>query len=251
MKYTLAGLTVLNTRPKALAHDLTRFVEMHGGECLACPAIEIQPIEKDWQENLPSQCDWVIFISQNAVKHSLPVLKQKWPAFPNVASIGKKTTDLLNSNHIQVALTAAQSNAESLLSASLLRSVKNKNIALVKGVGGRDILPETLKSRGAHLFTLNVYQRDCPNTLPAACKNIWKNNKRFIILGTSVDSINNLFTLFGSKATTWLHNTPWLVMSNRIKQHAISLGIKTAYVSPPNQLCETLLTLNKKGSNNE
>lgn len=243
MTKALTGITVLNTRPKELAHELTELVFNHGGQCIPCPAIEIIPLETTWHTRLPTECDWVIFISQNAVTHSMERLKKHWKTFPPTASVGLKTTNLLNLNHIPVALTSEQGSSDSLLASPSLQHLPNKTVVVIKGVGGRPLLHNTLLERGANLINIDVYERQCPKSLPPACKNIWKNETKFIILGTSIESIENLFCLFGAQAKSWLQDTPWLVISERIKEKANSLGIKTVYLSKPDTLNDVLLGL--------
>lgn len=245
MTKTLAGLTLLNTRPKAQAQHLIDFVHQHGGNTVSCPAIEIEPLKPDWGDTIPSRTHWVIFISQNAVTYGLDTLQKHWKSFPKTASIGKKTTELLHSNQIKVSLTAEKASTESLLSAAPFQSLADQTVVLVKGLGGRTLLSDTLRKRGAKLISLDVYKRSCPKTLPPSCKNIWKNKGRFIILGTSVESIKNLFTLFGPNGASWLQKMPWLVISERIKKQATLLGIKTIYVSDPHNLNESLFILKK------
>lgn len=243
MTNALLGLKILNTRPKRQAQALNAFVTSHGGQTLDCPAIEITPLKKDWGKTLPDHADMLIFISQNAVTHSINILKKKYTSLPEIAAIGRKTRDALNKNQLSVAITARNANTESLLEDPSLHHVKDKTIVVLKGCGGRDLLIDSLSKRGAKVIPVDVYQRDCPKSLPDACKNIWKNSDRFIILGTSIESVENIFTLFGQEAKTWLQNADWLVLSPRIKQQIQALGVKNIYLSKPDALYPTLLAL--------
>lgn len=246
MNNELKGLTVLNTRPYDASRQLSAFIQAHGGHSIDCPAICIKPCDNQWTDTLPTHCDLAFFISQNAVKYSIEALKTHFIKWPTCAAIGLKTAQALNTHQVSVPIIAEDATSESLLTHTALGKVNNKTVLIFKGSGGREHLMNTLKTRGAHVQEVNVYQRTCPKILPITCKNLWKKKGNFIILGTSVESIENIFTLFGQLAVQWLQQTPWLVLSERIKQKASASGVKCIYLSKPDALNETLMSLKEK-----
>jgi uroporphyrinogen-III synthase len=245
MDNELKGLSILNTRPSALATPLTQFIETHGGKSIACPALEIAALPHTWIKALPDEPDMIVFISQHALLHSIALLKEKWSTWPTCASIGQQTTTLLEHHGIKVSITAPKADSESLISIMKTQQLNQKTVVIIKGRGGRPLLTDTLKELGANVIETDVYKRRCPESLPVICKNIWKNDEDFIILGTSIESVENLFTLFKPETWTWLKNTPWLVLSERIKDNLKSKGVKHIYLTKPDTLYPTLLGLKK------
>ncbi|HIG42077.1 MAG: uroporphyrinogen-III synthase [bacterium] len=105
--------------------------------------------------------DHIVFISQNAVKYGLPGLNDYWPQWPLSLSwyaVGPATAKRLRDNGIESQQPQLAS-SEGLLALPLLSGQVGK-VLIVRGVGGRELLRETLTKRGATVDYLEVYRRE-------------------------------------------------------------------------------------------
>lgn len=247
----LKGLRVLNTRPAGqAANALTKAVKLAGGIAIEFPALVIESSNLNWLNTLPdlATATKAIFTSTNAVDYcfaSLIAANKLWPPTIEVIAIGKATAEALKKQGIQVSLIPEQADSEHLLTLLAGQVLREKTILLFKGEGGRTLIAETLLEHGAKLLSFEVYRRVMPQVNQQVLQRLWQNTEVDIILLTSVDVMNNLFSLFGPEAHDWLCNKPCLVISERLAKEAALLGIKTIIVSSPNQLLYGLHQFNQ------
>ena len=154
----LNGIGIAITRPIDQAKKLAAFITEAGGTPILFPLIEITPLNDYSQfETVISEInnyDWAIFISSNAVQNGMPRLikqlnknisTQKDLSF---AAIGPVTASEIKSFGIKQVLTPKDRfDSESLLALPEMNNVANKKIMIVRGIGGRDVMAETLKAR--------------------------------------------------------------------------------------------------------
>jgi uroporphyrinogen-III synthase len=245
MKHVLHGLRVLNTRPQGQNEALSQAIRDAGGIAIELPTIKIQGT-KTWLSLLPdlNSVHKAIFISANAVAHCFSLLAQKqipWPEAIEVIAIGKGSAKALQQFNIRVDIVPEYTDSEHLLALSTLAHPYQQNIILFKGEGGRPLIEETLKHKGANLYTLCVYLRTLPKISHQFIKSIWHDDLVDIILLTSEQSMNHLFQLFDEEAHAWLRNKACLVISERLAQVASSMGIKTIIHSHPDKMMDSLL----------
>lgn len=158
MHMSLSGHRILVTRPAHQAEALCTALVEAGAEVTRLPLIEILPATP---AHLPAVngYDWLIFTSPNAVHHGLPLL-QSTGGWPQLAAVGAATASALqNAGHAQVLRPARQFSSEGLLALPEFSNPEDLRILLIKGIGGRDLLSQTLKERSARVEVLEVYQR--------------------------------------------------------------------------------------------
>lgn len=241
---SLQGLRVLNTRPRTQGQALSHEIKEAGGTVLDCPTLDIEPTNDSWLTLLPhlAQATHAIFISANAVHCCFKILSQKkiiWPETIQVIAIGQATASALHHYRIDVKFIPPRADSEHLLALDSLQLIHGKTILLFKGEGGRTLIAEGLMQRGANLISLDVYRRTLPLNLNQQwIDSLWQNDSVDIILFTSQQSMQNLFTMLGRNARSWLCNKPCLVISNRLAFAASLLGIQTIII---NSQEETLL----------
>jgi len=246
-KPNLKGLHVLNTRPVEQAKPLSQAIEAAGGIVISCPALTIKAKDRAWLRELPdlNTVAKAIFISANAVNYCFEALNCPWPSTIQVIAIGDATAAALAHFGITADSVPAISDSENLLKQEALQEVKDQLILLFKGENGRTLITETLKARGANLQHFDVYKRILPKLDPQQLASLWQNEVVDIILITSQQAMNNLFTLFGEEAQTWLCSTPFLVVSERLAKEAALLGIQKIVVSDPKAILTTLHQFNQ------
>lgn len=230
----LNGINILVTRPAHQAEGFSRLLENYGGCAIRMPAMAIEELDNDNEikntfENL-FRFDWVIFISANAVNFALRANSGKIPNFMNtsVAAIGQATADALQNASIPVHLVPEKGySTEDLLAMPQMQDIKEQRFLIVRGRGGREQLASLLVSKGAKSVEyLEVYKRvlpsiDCkPATLMLAEK------KLNVITVTSGEILQNLLIMLDKKYHEYLFTLPLVVVSDRIRQMAITMGFK-------------------------
>jgi uroporphyrinogen-III synthase len=155
----LAGHGILVTRPSQQADELARAIEAAGGRPVHFPLLEIVPrdaaaIERD-EKSLPRP-DIVIYISTNAVRFG-----SDWqPDGAPIAAVGPATrAELLARGFTDIICDSGGFDSEKLLAHEAMANVAGKNIRIIRGQDGRELLGETLRDRGAMIDYLAVYER--------------------------------------------------------------------------------------------
>jgi uroporphyrinogen-III synthase len=234
----LGGLRILVTRPAHQAQALCNKIEALGGRVLRLPVLAIvDPADITPAVNIINQLDCVdiaIFISSNAVEkaHALITSRGAWPAHLKIAAVGKHTAETLQQLGIHVDLLPQhQFNSEALLALDELQHVAGKHIVIFRGTGGRELLAQNLRQRGAHVQYAEVYRRIKPDTGVSELQQAGAAGKIHIITVTSNDSLQNLYDMAGNEGRGWLLNTPLAVISRRTADLAQQLGFKVTLIA--------------------
>ncbi len=169
---TLVGCQVLLTRPASQAEGLASLIKAAGGSVMSLPLIEIEPLSApDDIVKIRSQImqldqyDSAIFISTNAASVGMDWIRQYWPQLPaglGAFAVGPSTAALLREEVWPVSCAEDGVTSEHLLALPGLQHVEGKRIALFRGQGGRELLAETLRERGARVDYIEVYRRVVP-----------------------------------------------------------------------------------------
>jgi len=219
--------TLLNTRPLKQGVALTQWCLEHHIECLNCPALEI--VFKPLNEFESSQWDKLIFISANAVQGFVQseAVQTQLSQIKNlpIYAIGRATACALSQQHLSPeSLNQTQFDSEHFLQQAEFQDLRGQTLALIKGKGGRAVLAETLKQRGAKVLEYEVYQRQTASFCPQAWLN-FKKAEQFSkpqVLLTSVESfkaiLSNLTRLTSVEDVNWFKQQSAIVFSERIQQ---------------------------------
>ena len=184
-----------------------------------------------------------IFISTNAVNYFYKALEQyplQWPNTIQTTTIGLASANALEQWGKHAGNTPSIADSEHLLKLDVLQDVKHQTILLIKGEGGRMEIMNTLKKRGAHVVSVDVYRRVLPHTAPFDLHTVLHEGRVDIILFTSQQAIQNLFLLMGTTAHAWLCRTPCLVISHRLAEVAALFGMQTIIVSSHDKILDAL-----------
>lgn len=220
----LKGFGVLVTRPEHQADDLASAIEDAGGEAIRFPVIEIEPHDSvdvnRALEALPAS-DITIFISTNAVIYGLPYANGDDVA---IAAIGPSTRSAIETAGRRVDIFPAQGfDSEHLLAEPELQDVAGKNIRIIRGDGGRGLLADTLRERGATVDYLPVYRRltriYSPNLL-TGLEHRWRDGQVNSVIVMSVDSLDKLLEILPVGFRELLSKTSLVTPSARVLQTA-------------------------------
>ncbi|MFM2407482.1 MAG: hypothetical protein RL358_224 [Pseudomonadota bacterium] len=160
----LRGLSVLVTRPKAQAQSLVEQINQLGGRAILLPLLDIRAVENPalLHQQLAhlSDFDLAIFISPNAVQYGMEAIAAAHAALPKkIATIGASSAQRLREFGVQnVLVPLLQSDSEALLALPELRDMQGQRVMILRGDGGRELLGDTLKARGASVYA-SCYQR--------------------------------------------------------------------------------------------
>ncbi len=230
---TLNKRRILVTRPAHQADHLCKLITQAGGESILFPTIEIKVVMHSEElarcfANI-NEYDFVIFISRNAVKAVFENYLSPSDTFEQIQllAIGAGTATVLSEMKMTDVLhTGVQADSETLLLLPELKSefVRNKKILIVRGVGGRELLADNLKTRGAVVDYAEVYQRCLPEYEIQKCHEIWQQIKPEAIIVSSNEGLNNLLELTPESDQKHLFNTPLAVMSARSADLAKEIG---------------------------
>lgn len=230
------GLRILNTRPAGQNKKLSQVIREAGAIPVECPALLIEPVEYDWfcQLNELPLIEKVVFISANAVVYFFDGLDehhQNWPTSVQVIAIGSATARSLQQRGIRVDDVPLLATSEGVLALESMQQVKHQRVLLVKGEGGRDLLEQTLKKRGAIVLPIAVYRRVSPISRQEYFQSLWREDAMDVIVLTSEEALHNLTALFGQEAHAWLRSKICIVKSERLAKAAAGFGFTTIVVN--------------------
>lgn len=223
----LGGLNVLITRPAGQADEFAEQVSAAHGRPVSFPTLEIlgpqDKVAARAQLAELAMIDVLIFVSANAVRYAFPLMPDNIPLDLQIAAVGSATARTLDELGLEPTLLPKRMDSEGLLALPRLQSVDAQRILIVRGNGGRETLRETLSSRGAQVDYVEVYRRQLPKRNPANLIRSW-DRLVDVVTATSVQILDNLFTLLGDEGEELLRRTPLVVASQRIAEHAAERG---------------------------
>ncbi|WP_167577555.1 uroporphyrinogen-III synthase [Ammoniphilus sp. YIM 78166] len=162
----LQGKTVLVTRSRAQASDLSRQIEALGGRPMEFPLIQLEP-PRDLlpvQQALKEihQFDWILFTSTNGVEFFVEQVQKAQLEFSHITArvgvVGPKTAEILKRMGKVSDLVAAEFKAEGLLESLQGVLQPGDRVLLPRANIARDILPRELRARGMNVTEIVVYE---------------------------------------------------------------------------------------------
>jgi uroporphyrinogen-III synthase len=227
MAAELTGIGVLVTRPAHQADGLCRRIEQAGGRAIRFPVIEIvppaDPAAAVARFSTLDDYDLVIFVSANAVHLAPPA--DTWSGSPRLAAIGRATARALEQAGRPADICPASGfNSEALLAMDALQDMGGRRVLIVRGEGGRELLADTLRRRGAEVDYAEVYRRQRPEVDPARVLALWSGGAVDVVTATSNETLQNLYDLLDGPGRGKLLATPLVVVSERMVQLAVRLG---------------------------
>lgn len=237
--YPLDGLYIAVTRPLSQAQSLSEAIIKLGGNPISYPLLAVTAINDytlfTQQLKKLDKTDWAIFISSNAVDFAMPLVMQHYPVLPahlQFAAIGPHTANALNAYGIEKVLIPEQRfDSETLLSLPQMQEMHDKCVAIFRGVGGRELMAETLKSRGAEVYFAESYQRINPQTDTEILDGYWQRQQLDALVVTSSEAMRYLLKLAENKP--WLAHVTLCVNHERIAELPRAHGLKVMVADAP------------------
>ncbi|MFO1258098.1 MAG: uroporphyrinogen-III synthase [Gammaproteobacteria bacterium] len=230
----LKGKHILVLSPESSSASWVKKIQAAGGRAIAFPTIDIKGVELSQNaleegQKLLCECDWIIFLSQQAVNYlplSWHLVIQQYP--PNVTAIGPATQAALLEKGISTTVNfPGGSTSETVLEEAPFQAnrIQQRTIALLTGEGGRTILFDVLTERGAIVHRLPVYRRVLPIRPKLTLEQLlmWGVN---VICVTSAEALENLLLMTEPNAHPFLKSQFVLVLSERLKNHSKQMGFE-------------------------
>lgn len=173
----VSNSAVVITRPRAQADALAKQVAALGREAVVLPLLDIFPLPD--QSRLAatladlSRYTMVAFVSPNAIDAAFAHVKA-WPREVTLAVLGEGSRVALarhgldDSNATIVSpLDPARSDSENLLQSLDLAALAGKQVLIVRGESGRELMADGMRAAGATVTTVAAYRRSVPVLTPA------------------------------------------------------------------------------------
>ena len=163
----LFGKKILITRARSQASKLSAMLSALGAKCIEVPAIKIVSPSDNYQaiDTALAQIhkyDFVIFTSENGVKHfferlQLKNLDTRSLANSKIAAIGSATSEELSNHGINADFVPPEFKAEALV--ELLKDkVTGKKVLIPRAEEAREVLPQELIKFGADVEVVPIYK---------------------------------------------------------------------------------------------
>jgi uroporphyrinogen-III synthase len=228
---------VLVTRPERQAGALAALIEQSGGAAIRFPTIEIEPVTSSLLDavidNLPAY-KIAVFISRNAAEQGLAAVRRKgtWPKDIAVAALGAGTRRALEAEGItDVIAPDGAADSEALLAEPRLAVVAGQQVAIFRGLGGREYLAAALRSRGALVEYAECYRRVRPPADAEPVIDAWTRGGLHAVTASSAEGLFNLDALLGAPGRPFFRSTPLFVPHARVAEAARSLGVDRVVVA--------------------
>lgn len=234
MTQPLAGRTILVTRAPRQAAALSAAIRAAGGSAFEFPALafEAMPVDR-LQASLAhvAAADFVIFVSPNAAEFGMAAIGSL-PAGRSVLAVGPGTARALAAQGVDAVITPDGQDSEALLALPQLQDVDGKHVVIVRGVGGRALLGDTLATRGAEVHYMEGYRRLAPTADAAPLLARWQAGGIDAVTVASAETLHNLAALLGEAGAPLLAHTPLFAPHEKIAAAARSFGIAQATATP-------------------
>ena len=235
-------LRVLLARADRTLPEAQQALEQRGFSVVPAPVLALRPegespADREVAQRL-DQFDAVIVISEAAAELGLKRLETfwpQWPLHPRWYAVGTRSARVLEARGLTVTVPSPES-TEGLLALPALAEARET--LLLKGVGGRPALEETLKGWGQQVTVLSLYRRAAaPCALPSP-------NAIDVVVVGSGECLEALLAAGGEGFQEKILLAP----SERVAEWARALGFNRARAVPslaPEPLAEALARLSR------
>ncbi len=215
----LAGLNIVVTRPRDQAVQLAQRIEQAGGIPVLFPLLDIAApqdtgVLSEQIARLP-RFNLAIFISPNAVHYGMAAIRAAGGLPPSlqIATVGQGSAKALRESGISNIIAPAEHfDSEGLLALPELQAVAGWRVMILRGDGGRELLGDTLRARGAIVEYAACYQR----SKPQQDASVLLSSAPDAITVTSSEALGYLWQMLDDGAQAILRDTPLFVPHTRI-----------------------------------
>lgn len=223
----LIGLKIVVTRPRDQAVQLAQRIGQAGGMPLLFPLLDIAAVQDPQALHAQlarlSQFNLAIFISPNAVHYGMAAIRAAGALPPKlrIATVGQGSAKALRESGVpDIIAPAERFDSEGLLALPELQDVGGWRVMIFRGDGGRELLGDTLRARGAAVEYAACYQRSKPQQDAGALVSAAPD----AISVTSSEALGYLWQMLDENARSRLCGTALFVPHPRIAELARQQG---------------------------
>lgn len=224
-------MRVLVTRPAAFGEQLTRQLCAAGIDAWHFPLIDFLPGND--LNKLPVflnrlHCQDSLFVlSQQAVDQAQAQLQrvhQRWPHVQAFAP-GRTTAQALQQvSGLTVDYPTGREASELLLQLPATQQMAGRQVLILRGNGGRELLPATLAARGAQVTVCECYRRQRRIYCGDEQSRHWQQLAIDTLVVTSGEILQQLYALVPVQQHRWLLQCRLVVISERLAKLAHRSG---------------------------
>jgi uroporphyrinogen-III synthase len=229
----VTGWRLLLTRPAEDCAALAQTLAGEGvfGSCL--PLLDIVPLRvsekiRQAMERL-QRCDAVIVVSKPAARIALDLLDDSVALTMPWFSVGAATAQILLDHGLDAHFPVDGDDSEALLQLPRLREAVSQpgaQVLILRGEGGRELLAERLRERGASVEYLELYRRDLPAYPPQELSRRIAAERLNGLVVSSGQGFEHLQQM-ASDAWPLIAQLPLFVPSPRVAEQARAAGAQT------------------------
>lgn len=222
------------TRPAHQAQALQRLIEAAGGRAFLFPLLDIKPLNDpsralSWIRDL-ARYDIAVFVSANAVEHGLRLIALHGGTLggAEVIAVGGATARRLEERGITRAAVPGVASSEGVLRLAMLGTdrVAGKRVLIFRGTGGRELLAEGLRRRGALVDYAEVYERAVTEIDPKPLLDLWDRGEIGAVIVTSAAALESLLSMSAAIGSERLLDVTLVILSERLAGRARQLGFR-------------------------
>ncbi len=239
---------ILITRPAQQAGPTIDAVSHQGWQAIQFPTIIISPVKNLVASDVLQAinvADWIIFISQNAVLSFLELFNADSIRNKKLAVVGQATARLLHNHGLDITAQPEEDfSSEGLLALEEFSKISGQQVVIVRGMGGREALADTLRERGASVTYVETYERCLADSDPRQLLPLWPDQIN-VIIATSNQLLDNLVTLCKNTLGNELFQKPLVVISERMRSHAHNIGFEKIWLAERSSNDEIIKTISR------
>ena len=202
----LTDKKIIITRALEQTSEAREIFRKNGAEVFDLPSLVIGPPD-DWEPldgalKEITTFDWIIFSSANGVRNVDDRMKEIGLSLSEIsenikiAAVGRKTASLLEEMDVKVSFVPPSFVADSLVE-YFPQNQKGLKLFIPRvQTGGRSILSDSFKSKGAEVTEVAAYESSCPKDIPQKTIDALNSGKIDIIAFTSGKTVINTVNLF-------------------------------------------------------
>jgi uroporphyrinogen-III synthase len=238
----LAGRGVVVTRPRETASGLAARIAEAGGRAILYPALEIDPPadarEAERAIDALERFDLAVFVSPTAAQKALALVAGRgkaWPKGLRTAAVGQASrAELARLGVANAIAPESGADSEALLALPELAHCEGKRVVVFRGEGGRELLGDTLRQRGASVSYAACYRRSPPRQDPAPLLEDWAAGAVHALTSSSSAGLTHLAQLLEERGSAaLLRETPAFVAHERVAAAARRLGARQVIACGP------------------
>ncbi len=222
-------MTFLLLRPQAKCQASAQAFKQANLSAVACGLIDTV-LDDEAISQLPSKIaslssNVYVIVTSTVAAQQCVLMTNQWPNNVCFFAVGASTGDILQKAGFTV-VVPQEARTEGLLALPQLNHIVNQRIVIMKGFGGRELLHDSLVTRGAKVTEWEVYKR--VKLAPPVSTQDWREEQIRCIIATSGEVIQAAFDFFDAG---WLKTLNWIVVSQRTADIASKLGVTQIDIS--------------------